>query len=114
MDQIKLSKDCYNIVKLIHVKMTVQGEFHMKFPGKIYPKKINEKYHYVEIPLLGIHTQGKNYKDSMRMAKEALEELLCIEIEIEKYGNEGEFIITAQELKPLISRFLEAGREKSV
>ena len=86
----------------------------MKFPGKIYPKKINEKYHYVEIPLLGIHTQGKNYKDSMRMAKEALEELLCIEIEIEKYGNEGEFIITAQELKPLISRFLEAGREKSV
>ena len=52
----------------------------MKFSGKIYPNKINEKYHYVEI---------------------------------KKYGNEGEFIVTAQEVKPLISRFLELRREKA-
>jgi predicted RNase H-like HicB family nuclease len=86
----------------------------MKFPGKIYPKKNNEKYHDVEIPLLGIHTQGKNYKDSINMAKDALEELLNIEIIIEKYGMDGEFIVTSNELKPLIARFLESKLEHKI
>lgn len=86
----------------------------MKFPGKVHPKKVGEKYHSVEIPTLGIYTQGKSFKDAMAMAKDALEELLGIEIEISPWGKKKDaFTVTSKDLKPLVARFLEIRREKA-
>jgi hypothetical protein len=47
----------------------------------------------------------------MNMAKDALEEILNIEIIIEKYRMDEEFIVTSNELKPLIVRFIESNQE---
>jgi len=86
----------------------------MLFPGYVHPKKDGEKFHSVEIPTLGIHTQGKNFKDSLAMARDALELLLGIAIEIEAVGKDkDEFTVTSKNLKPLVARYLETRREKA-
>ncbi len=83
----------------------------MKFPGHILPKKKGEKFYSVEIPLLGIHTQGKTYKDCLAMAKDALESLLNIDVEVEPWGNAKDtFVVSSNQLKPLIARFLATRR----
>lgn len=85
----------------------------MKFVGKIHPKKEGEKYHSVVLPELGIFTQGKNYKDCLDMAKDALESLLEVEdIEV-KILSKNSFTVSARDLRPLMGRFLETIRENA-
>ena len=81
----------------------------MKFIGTIHKKVKNEKFHSIEIPDLGIYTQGKNIEDSLNMAKDSLEELLNIKVEV-KQLEDTTFTITAKNLKPLVARFLSTMR----
>lgn len=48
----------------------------MKVNGRVAPPKGKDKFWSVEIPVLGIFTQGKNQKDAYRMAADAIEVLL--------------------------------------
>jgi predicted DNA-binding transcriptional regulator AlpA len=84
----------------------------MKFAGRVLPKKQGEKYYSVTIQDLGIYTQGKDHEDAINMAKDALEELLGIDIEVSLFGK-NDFAVTSSDLKPLIGRFLETLREES-
>lgn len=84
----------------------------MQFLGKVHLKKKGEKYHSVEIPDLGIYTQGKDFNDSLEMAKDALESLLEIKIDVKTLGKTG-FAVSSEDLKPLMGRFLETLRENA-
>lgn len=85
----------------------------MQFLGKVHPKKEGEKYHTVVIHELGIFTQGKDMKDCLRMAKDALESLLEItDVEVKQFGKSS-FTVSAADLKPLMGRFLETLRENA-
>jgi predicted RNase H-like HicB family nuclease len=81
----------------------------MTFEGNIKPSKKNERYWSVEIPDLGIFTQGKNINDSYSMAADALETI------IDKKGfkikitpcKRNKFLVSANDITPLISLWLQ-------
>jgi len=84
----------------------------MRFLGKVHSKKPGEKYHSVVVPELGIYTQGKDFEDCLEMVKDALKQLLEVEVEVSAIGKTS-FSVTSKDLKPLVGRFLETMRENS-
>ncbi len=81
--------------------------------GYLIPPKKKEKWWGVEVPSLGIHTQGKNRKDSYEMAKDAIVTLFDgqdIVLGVEPLG-ESNFLVSVkmtEELLALILRRLRA------
>lgn len=80
----------------------------MRFEGKLHKPKRGEKYWSVEIPDLGIFTQGKNIDDALAMAKDALETAVDepgFEASVQ-LGSGMTFYVSANEVRFLTARFL--------
>ncbi len=87
----------------------------MLFEGKIHAKKKGEKFHSVEIPELGVFTEGKNPKDCYKMVKEALELMVDekgFTVEVVP-TSDTKFMVKGSDLKPLVAIFLQEFRAKS-
>jgi hypothetical protein len=84
----------------------------MKIKGKIYPKKKNEKYHSVIISELRIYTQGVDVNESLLMAKDSIEELLEIKVEVKLLKDQRTFTVTTNQVDVLIQRIIEVNKEK--
>ena len=83
----------------------------MKIQGKLVKEK-GEKYWGVEIPSIGIYTQGKTKKDAYVMAKDAIEILVDkdgFEVEIEP-GRNSDFFIVPSKIGPILSLILKQKR----
>lgn len=80
----------------------------MIFEGKVVAPARGARYWEVKIPQLGVFTQGKSEKDAYAMAADALETL------VDRKGfhaqifpmSSGRFLITANDSRPLIARWL--------
>jgi predicted RNase H-like HicB family nuclease len=81
-----------------------------RFRGTITDKDASGFYG-VQIPDLGIFTQGKTIKGCYDMAKEAIELALNCDIFID--GKNKEFYIWSDEPKKLIGRFLQNSRSEA-
>ncbi len=84
----------------------------MKINGLLIRNDETGKYWAVEVPALGIHTQGKSKKAAMDMAKDAVETAVNTDgfsVEIELL-NPMEFAVVAKDPKPLIGAILKRKR----
>ncbi len=84
----------------------------MRLEGYLKKPEEGEKYWGVEIPSLGIFTQGKSKKDALFMAKDAIEFLVDARgffVSVTP-GKNLEFYISASDLSPLISLLLKRKR----
>jgi len=87
----------------------------MLFEGKIHAKKKGENFYSVELPELGVFTQGKNIKDCYKMVKEAVELMVDekgFKIEVIPVSK-TKFMISGSDLRPLMALFLQDLRAKS-
>ncbi|MCY4524231.1 MAG: type II toxin-antitoxin system HicB family antitoxin [Halobacteriovoraceae bacterium] len=83
----------------------------MKFEGKLIKNK-GDKYWGVEVPEIGIFTQGKTKKDAYKMIKEAIELVVNLdnfEVKIEP-GNNGVFFIIPNNIGPILALILKQKR----
>lgn len=82
------------------------------FSGKIWKEG---KFWLVEIPALDVLTQGKSKKDALFMIKDAIEELVNekgFRIKVSMVVD-GEFIISANDVPPLVALMLKRQRVKN-
>ena len=84
----------------------------MRFSGKIYK---DGKFWLVEIPLLDVMTQGYTRKEAYAMVSDLLETLVnkpdfSVMLHL---GKQGDFEVSANDPRGLISLFLRRQREKS-
>jgi predicted RNase H-like HicB family nuclease len=64
--------------------------------GRLIEPKKGEKLWAVEIPVLGVHTQGKNRKNALAMAKDAVETVIeNVKVEIQDNGESFNAILPA-------------------
>ncbi len=83
----------------------------MKIEGKIR-KQRDEKYWGVEIPEIGVFTQGRTRKKSYKMAKEAIELLVDYEdfkVKIEP-GKNDTFLVNPNKIGPILALVLKQKR----
>lgn len=85
----------------------------MKFEGYLKKPKSNDKFWPVEIPALGIHTQGKSLKHALEMAKDAIETTIdrhnfTVTIQL---LDDSSFSIEANDPRPLIALLLRRQRQ---
>ena len=83
----------------------------MKFEGKLI-KNQGDKYWGVEVPEIGIFTQGKTKKDAYKMIKEAIELVVNLdnfEVKIEP-GNNDTFFIIPNNIGPILALILKQKR----
>ena len=82
------------------------------FNGKTWK---NGKLWLIEIPALDIVTQGKSKKNALFMVKDAIEELVnekAFRIKI-TLSKDGEFIVWANDVAPLVALMLKRQRLKN-
>lgn len=86
----------------------------MRIEGKIFKNAETGNYYAVEVPALGIHTQGKSKKEAYEMAKDAIETVIDVEgfqVSIQPQ-KDGSFAVSASDMKPLISKILKQKRSE--
>jgi predicted RNase H-like HicB family nuclease len=88
----------------------MSGGKKMKLEGNLV-KNNGEKYWGVEIPSLGVFTQGRTRKHCYEMAKEAIELLLDDSTKVVLHQGKGnEFYISSKNMAPLIALVLKRKR----
>ena len=83
----------------------------MKIQGNLV-KEQDDKYWGVEIPSMGIYTQGKTKKDAYSMAKDAIETIINkddFEVVIEP-GQGLDFFVVPNNIGPILSLILKQKR----
>lgn len=83
------------------------------FNGKVWK---DNKFWLVEIPALDVMTQGRSKKNALFMIKDAIEELVDekgFHVKVVPTENEGEFIIYANDVAPLVALMLKRQRAKN-
>ena len=81
------------------------------FKGKI-TRKDASGFHGVLIPDLGVFTQGKNLKDCLKMAKEAVDLTYDVQSQVLSSG-QTTFFVSANDSKKLIAGFLQTMRSNA-
>lgn len=82
------------------------------FNGRVWKEG---KFWLVEIPALDVMTQGRSMKNAMFMIKDAIEELVDekgFKVKVVSAEREGEFIIYANDVAPLVALLLRRQRAK--
>lgn len=84
----------------------------MKIEGRVFKNKQTGKFYGVEIPALGIHTQGKSLKEAYVMAKDAIETAVDkADFNVEIFPiSDSIFHVAANNPKYLIASILKAQR----
>ncbi len=80
----------------------------MIFEGKVFAPARGSRYWEVKIPQLGVFTQGRSERNAYAMAADALETLVGqkrFRVQIVPLEG-GRFLIRANDLRPLIARWL--------
>lgn len=80
----------------------------MVFEGKVSRPRKGERYWLVKVPDLGVFTQGRSEKDAYAMAADAIETVADrkdFAVTIEPVGA-GRFLVSANDPRPLIARWL--------
>jgi len=80
----------------------------MIFEGKVFAPARGSRYWEVKIPQLGVFTQGRSERNAYAMAADALETLVGekrFRVQIVPLDG-GRFLIRANDLRPLIARWL--------
>ena len=83
----------------------------MKIEGKL-EKKAGEKMWGIDIPEIGIFTQGRTKKDAFEMAKEAIELVVALEgfkVTIES-GKNNNFFVIPNHIGPILAMILRQKR----
>jgi predicted RNase H-like HicB family nuclease len=86
----------------------------MKIAGRLIRNAQTGKFWAVDIPSLGIHTQGKSKKEAYEMAKNAIETVIDqprFQVEIQPMDDDF-FSITANDAKILVAAIIKRQRAR--
>ncbi len=84
----------------------------MRIEGRIFKRKETGKFWAVEVPALGVHTQGRSRKEAYEMAKDAIETVIDADgfkVNIHPLDHDF-FAVTANVTKLLVAAIIKRKR----